>query len=205
MISVWHSMLRCVSSGASGHGPSKAFSLMLVEEVPHWGPVGAQTSGREDLKLGAVGASHVPGAGEEGQKYRCSGASWQCPRSTTRGRHRQAGPGRPHSAFTPLRLRSAVLPFSQSRQARGPALFRETALDTHATAPPEYFGPRVVPEKKEYSTRISSGEGAVNKRPLRCRAWLAQEEGSMRVAQLGPNRYGAVACRPKRQVKYSCY
>lgn len=95
-----------------------------------------------------------------------------------------------------LRLHPAVLPSPQSRQARGPALFRETALDTHATAPPEYFGPRVVPERKEYSTRISSGEDAVHKRRLLGGAWAdaggRAHAGGLIWAQLGMVLWRAV-------------
>ncbi|KAG2437218.1 hypothetical protein HXX76_005881 [Chlamydomonas incerta] len=46
----------------------------------------------------------------------------------------------------------------RSHHARAPAIFRDTALDTHKALLPEYFGPSVVPEKKEYSTRLSSGQ-----------------------------------------------
>ncbi|PNW87427.1 hypothetical protein CHLRE_02g145850v5 [Chlamydomonas reinhardtii] len=45
----------------------------------------------------------------------------------------------------------------RSQHARAPAIFRDTALDTHKSIQPEYFGPSTVPEKKEFSTRLSSG------------------------------------------------
>ncbi|GLC41378.1 hypothetical protein PLESTB_001018200 [Pleodorina starrii] len=44
----------------------------------------------------------------------------------------------------------------RSRHPRAPAIFRETSLDTHKTAPPEYFGPSIVPERKEVPTRLNS-------------------------------------------------
>ena len=57
-----------------------------------------------------------------------------------------------------VRSRSVLPCAPQGVYARAPALFRDTAMDTHKSSAQEDFGPRIVPEKKlGYTTRITSG------------------------------------------------